>query len=162
MTTCAISGSSPFYQLICSALASLTSSPCNLGGLQCTCLYALSVLSCFCTDHSGLLSCKLFCIGCCRLACSARSLAEPSQLLDNLFIHLVFTGHHIPPKCSFSLLPFSRTSHPNSQLIIAISPTFLRELRSHVLPRSSPFYPEAPPWNFILSSLNLHLSPLRP
>ena len=90
------------------------------------------------------------------------ALAEPSQLLDNLFIHLVFTSHHFPPKRSFSLLPFSRTFHPNSQLIIASSPTFLRELRSHVFPRSSPFYPEAPPWNFIRSSLNLHLSPLRP
>lgn len=67
------SGSSPFYQLICSVLASLIFSPCNLDGLQCTCPCALSVLSCFCTDHSGLLSCKLFCFGCCRLACSARS-----------------------------------------------------------------------------------------
>ena len=156
------SSSSPFYQLIHPALASLISSPCNLDGLQCTCLCALSVLSCFCTDHSGLLSCKLFCFGCCRRACSAcspgRAFTVAGQSVHSSCVHQ-------PPLSSqafFQSSSFFQTFHPNSQFIIAISPAFLRVLRSHVLPRSSPFYPEAPPWNFIRSSLNLHLSPLRP
>ena len=154
------SSSSPFYQLIHPALASLISSPCNLDGLQCTCLCALSVLSCFCTDHSGLLSCKLFCFGCCRRACSAcspgRAFTVAGQSVHSSCVHQ-------PPLSSQAFFQSSSFFQNFPSQLSTYNSYFSRFLESTeitcaspvltLLPRSSPMelHPLFPESTFITS-----------
>lgn len=129
----------------------------SLYGLYCTC-HVLSVLSCFCTNHSALLNCELFCFGCYILLLRRIAPGRPSQWPEDLFIHPVFTGYHIPPKYSFNPL-FSRASHFNFQFTIGGSFFYFPGRAEATCVSSTPtLSSRISPWNFI-PSLVLFLSP---